>query len=154
MSREKNAQQRQEGISEELDQLSSQLMGDALDLLAEGLAVNVLLVVEDEQGTVAPFEFLDDGQEALLEGAYNKVRQLVAQHGDPDLGLTNPVRYALTYEGAIGSESGNFQDALILEFGEAGHKAYSGFSVFTGRGTGEDFEWSEPAAAGEVEPLI
>ncbi|MGL5172322.1 MAG: hypothetical protein ACRC75_00605, partial [Olsenella sp.] len=65
--------QRKQGVSSELDELSSELMGDALDMLAEGEDVNVLLVVEDAKRSVASYEFADDGPEECLEGARAKV---------------------------------------------------------------------------------
>ena len=68
-------------VSAELDELSCELMGQALDLLAEGEDVNVLLAVADAAGNVASFEFADDGEEACLAGARNKVRSLVRSKG-------------------------------------------------------------------------
>lgn len=145
---------RADGITPQLDALSSQLMGDAFDLLAEGRPVNVLLVISDAQGNVASYEFAADGVEACLDGAHDKVRQLVRAGGDQKGGLASPVRYALAYEGAVSDESGAYQDALLLEFGEEGHKAFSAYSYVDGRGEGDGFRWTDPAPAGEVEPLI
>ncbi len=141
-------------ITRELDELSSALMGDALDMLAEGHDVNVLLVVEDARGVVAPYEFSDDGPEQLLEGARKKVVDLASQKGDASLGLGRPVRYAIAYEGAVEDEDGSYRDALLLEFGEKGRASYSAFSFYEGKGSGECFAWSEPAAAGEETPLL
>ena len=151
---EKN-ENRREGVSPETDALASELMGDALDLMAAGEAVNVLLVVEDAAGNVASYAFSDDGAEACLEGARAHVRHLAASHGDAKSQLGDPIRYALTYEGAVDAdEDGSFADALLLEFGERGWCAYSAYSLVDGKGTGDGFSWTEPAAAGEMEPLL
>jgi len=53
--------QLRQGVSPKLDELSSALMGDAFDMLAEGKDINVLLVVEDAAGAVASYAFSDDG---------------------------------------------------------------------------------------------
>ncbi|MBF0912836.1 MAG: hypothetical protein HXK51_03710, partial [Atopobium sp.] len=58
--------ERKDGVSPELDMLSTELLGDAFDLLADGQSLNVLLVVEDASGAVASYEFSDDGPEELL----------------------------------------------------------------------------------------
>ena len=142
------------GISPELDELSSTLMGDAFDLLAEGHDLNVLLVVEDGKGSVASYEFADDGPEALLEGAHARVGELAAAGGDKKARLGSPVRYAIAYEGAVEDEDAVFRDAVLLVFGEKGRPSYSAFSFYEGKGEGDGFRWSEPAAAGEVDPLL
>ena len=113
------SEDRRDGISPELDELSSELMGDAFDILADGGELNVRLVVEDA------------GQ-----------------------GLGNPLRYALVYEGAIADAEGAYQDALILEFGEKNYRSFSAYSLVDGKGEGEGFTWTEPAPAGELEPLL
>ena len=146
--------QRKQGVSSELDELSSTLVGDALDMLAEGEDVGALLVVEDRDEGVESFEFSDDDPDALIDAAHDKVRTLVRMHGDASVELGDPVRYALVYEGMVADETGAYQDALILEFGERGWKAYSAYSLYEGKGTGEDFRWTDPAPAGEIEPLI
>jgi hypothetical protein len=130
-------------VSPQLDELSTTLMGNALDLLAEGAAINVLLVLEDAEGNLSSFEFADDGPEALLEWARNKVRR-----------TPKAVRYALVYEGAVQLEDGTFADALLLEFGERGRPSFSAYSLFEGRGAGDGFRWTDPAPAGEEEPLL
>lgn len=131
------------GVSPQLDELSSTLMGDALDLLAEGEDVNVLLVLQDAQDEVTSFEFAEDDPATLLEGARDHVRR-----------ARGAVRYALVYEGAVQENDGGFADALLLEFGEKGHPSFSAYSLFDGRGEGENFRWTEPAPAGEEEPLL
>ena len=142
-------------ISPELDELSCELLGEALDLLAVGENVNVLLVVQDAAGAVAPFEFADDGAEECLEGAYAKVKELASAKGDPKAGLGKPIRYAICYEGAVADdESGCFLDAVILEFGEKGTPTFSAFSLYEGKGAGDAFAWTDPAPAGEVPSLL
>jgi len=146
--------QRKQGVSPELDELSSTLMGDAFDMLAEGKDINVLLVVEDAAGVVAPYVFSDDGPEECLEGARAKVRSLDHEDGDPETRLGAPVRYALTYEGAVEGEGGAYRDALILEFGERGYTSYSAYSFVEGKGRRDKFRWSDPAPAGEMKSLL
>lgn len=141
-------------ISEALDELSCDLMGEALDRLAEGESMGVLLVVADANDQAVTFEFADDGEEACLNGARDKVRSLARSKGDASLDLGKPRYYALCYEGAVADETGQFVDALIMEFGERGRQAYSAFSFFDGRGEGEDFRWTDPAPAGEVDSLL
>ena len=148
------SEDRRDGISPELDELSSELMGDAFDILADGGELNVRLVVEDEARNVASYEFADDGPEALLDGAHRRIVALVKQAGDTEQGLGNPLRYALVYEGAIADAEGAYQDALILEFGEKNYRSFSAYSLVDGKGEGEGFRWTEPAPAGELEPLL
>ena len=148
------SEDRRDGISPELDELSSELMGDAFDILADGGELNVRLVVEDEARNVASYEFADDGPEALLDGAHRRIVALVKKAGDAEQGLGNPLRYALVYEGAIADVEGAYQDALILEFGEKNYRSFSAYSLVDGRGEGEGFRWTEPAPAGELEPLL
>ena len=57
-------------------------------------------------------------------------------------------------EAAVADEDGAYRDALLLEFGERGYKSYSAYSLFEGKGAGDDFAWSEPAPAGELESLL
>ena len=154
MARKEADAQQAGDISPELDDLSSSLMGDAFDMLAAGEDLNVLLVVEDEKGNVAPYEFSDDGPEALLEGARTRVRDLAARKGDPKAHLGVPVRYAIAYEGAVEDEDTVFRDAVLLEFGERGRASYSAYTFYEGNGTGDGYRWTEPAAAGEETPLL
>ena len=148
------AKRLREGVSERLDALAAELLADGLDRVAEGTAVNVLLAVEDGAGSVASYEFADDGPEQCLEAGRACVRRLAREGGDGEAGIERPVRYALCYEGAVADEDGAFQDALILEFGERGYRSYSGYSLFEGRGTGDGLAWTDPAPAGELEPLL
>lgn len=130
-------------VTPELDELSSTLMGAALDLLAEGDDVGVLLALQEADGSVSSFAFLDDGPEALLEGARNRVRH-----------ARDALRYAIAYEGAVELEDGQFVDAVLLEFGERGTPSFSAFSMYEGRGAGDGFRWTDPAPAGEEEALL
>jgi len=140
---QRNTQEDGMGISAELDELSSTLMGDALDMLAEGTNMGVLAVIQDASGEVLSYEFTDDGPAALLDGARACIRK--SRHG---------TRYALTYVGAIEMDDGTFAEALILEFGERGKPSFSAYSLYEGVGTGDDFRWTDPAPAGEEEPLL
>ena len=141
-------------VSPELDELSCNLMGGGPDRLAEGADVHVLLVVGDAAGNACSFEFADDGEEACLVGARDKVRALVRSKGDASCGLGAPRYYALCYEGAVADGAGSDVDALIMEFGEKGSPAFSAYSLFEGRGAGDAFGWTDPAPAGEVDSLL
>lgn len=130
-------------ITPELDDLSSTLMGNALDMLADGEPMGVLVVIQSKDGGISSFEFVDDGPTALLEGARTQIRR-----------SRSAQRYALTYVGAIEMDDGTYSEALILEFGEKGYPSYSAYSLFEGRGEGDRFRWTDPAPAGEEEPLL
>ena len=130
-------------VSPELDELSSTLMGAALDLLAEGEDLGVLLALQSEDGSITSLAFSDDGPEALLDGARNRVRH-----------ARSTLRYAIAYEGAIELDDGQFADAVLLEFGERGTPSFSAYSLYEGRGAGDAFRWTDPAPAGEEEPLL
>ena len=145
---------RRDGVSPQTDELASTLLGDALDLLAAGEDLGVLLVIGDDAGHVASYRFADDGEEQLLEGARDRVAAVERAHGDREAELGEPVRYSLAYEGAVADEAGVYQDALLFEFGEKGYKAYSAYSYVKGKGTGDRFQWTDAAPAGEVEPLL
>ena len=144
---------RKEGVSSKTDELATTLLGDAFDVVASGCELGVLLAVQDIKDTVISFEFSGDGEEVLIAEAHSRVRTLMHAKGDSETNFSTPVRYALTYLGAVASddESG-YKDALFLEFGEMGYKSYSAYSYVKGRNG--DFKWSEPAPAGEVEPLL
>ena len=132
-----------DGVSQETDELASQLLGKALDVLAVGEDLHVLLALADATGTVTSYEFADDGPEECLEGARKKASD-----------STDALRYALAYRGAIADETGAYQDAVLLEFGERGYRSYSAFSLVDVTGDEDTFGWTEPAPAGEVEPLL
>lgn len=146
--------ERRQGVSPELDDLSSALMGEAFDALADDGALDVLLVVQDGDGRVESWSFGDDGVEACLSGARSMVSALAQGRGTDEAGIGRPVRYALVYPGAVADDDGAFRDAVIMEFGERGYAAYSASSLVSGVGEGDGFAWTEPAPAGEVEPLL
>ena len=154
MTAESDGARLNEGVSAKTDELASQLLGKALDVLAVGEELDVLLAVQDEAGHVASYEFADDGPEECLEGAHHRVGELARSHGDKAAGLTAPVRYALAYHGAIADEDGAYQDAVLLEFGEHGWRSYSAFSLVDVTGDEDTFGWTEPQPAGELEPLL
>lgn len=154
MTADSNGAELREGVSAKTDELASQLLGKALDVLAVGEELDVLLAVQDEAGTVASYEFADDGPEECLEGAHRRVGELARDHGDPRAHLGEPLRYALAYRGAIADEKGAYQDAVLLEFGERGWRSYSAFSLVDVTGDEDTFGWTEPQPAGEVEPLL
>ena len=144
MTNVSNGENREYGhVSPELDELSSTLMGAALDMLAEGEDVGVLLALQSEEGSVSSFVLSDDGPEALLDGARDRVRH-----------ARDALRYAIAYEGAVELEDGQYADAVLLEFGERGTPSFSAFSLYEGRGSGDAFRWTDPAPAGEEEPLL
>ena len=134
---------RREGVSKKTDELASELLGKALDVLAVGEELDVLLAVADADGEVSSYEFADDGPEECLEGAHKKAAE-----------SADAVRYAIAYRGAIADETGAYQDAVILEFGERGYRSYSAFSLVDVTGDEDTFGWTEPQPAGEVEPLL
>ena len=114
--------ERRDGVSQQTDELASALLGRALDVLAVGEDLHVLLALGDAAGQVESLEFAEDGPEECLEGARKKA-----------------------------AES---EDAVILEFGERGYRSYSAYSLVDVTGDEDTFGWSEPAPAGEVEPLL
>ena len=130
-------------VSQQLDDLSSTLMGNALDMLAEGEYIGVLVVIQREDNTYDSMQLSNDGIEAMLEAARERVRK-----------ARGALRYAIAYEGAIEDERGGYADALIVEFGERGRPSFSAYSLFEGRGRGNGFVWTDPAPAGEEEPLL
>ena len=132
-----------DGVSPETDELASTLMGDALDLLATGEPFGVLLAVQTSSGEIKSYEFEDDGPAACLEAARARVDEVACAK-----------RYALVYEGAVELEDEGFADALLLEFGERGYRSYSAYSLVEGKGAGDGFSWTDPAPAGEVDPLL
>ncbi len=131
-----------QNISDELDQLSCELIADALDILAEGRDVNVMVVTQDSGNKADARTFSDDGPEECLNAARAHVSSSGAQ------------RYAIAYDGAVADEEGSFHDALLVEFGERGNEAFSAFVAYEGRGAGDDFAWADPAPAGQTENLL
>ena len=149
-----NAPAGDDQISQELDALSCDLLGSALDALAAGVDVLGIIAVEDERGTRLVRAFSDDGPEACLAGARDFIATLAKNGGDPAESLSAPQRYALVYEGAVERGGEGFGDALILEFGERNHPSFSAYVLWKGFGAGEGFMWADPEPAGEVDSLI
>ena len=141
-------------ISPELDALSCDLLGSALDALAAGVDVLGIVAVEDAEGTRMTRAFSDDGPEACITGARELVSSLVSSAGDASEPIGAPERYALVYEGAVERDDEGFDDALILEFGEAGQPSFSAYVLWEGFGAGEKFMWADPMPAGEVDSLL
>lgn len=154
MARNDESNAAQGGVSEELDALSCDLLGSAIDALAAGSDVLAVVALEDEHNTRISRSFINDTPEACIEAARNYVQGLIASSGDKNSGLDMPVRYALVYEGAVENTDGAFDDALILEFAEKGTQAYSAYVLWDGFGAGENLAWTDPAPAGEVESLF
>ncbi len=138
-------------ISEELDILSCDLMGDAFDALADGMDFSVLVGYEDENNNRELKAFSDDGFLACLEGARDYIKSLSSQNNGP----IKPVRYALVYPASVANDEGVYEDAVILEYGEKGQiTGFSAYSLIDNIGEGERFMWSEPEAAGETDLLV
>lgn len=150
-------------ISEALDQLSCELLGEALDMLADGkeiLAVASVMDASDQRLTCA---FEEDSPELCLAAAREWVRTggkasgAATKSGDPVVGKAQC--YAIAYEGAVaddeGSGDGAYHDALLLEFGERGAAtAYSAFVLVDNVGGGERFRYTDPEPAGELPCLL
>ncbi len=131
-----------QSISPELDELSCDLIAQALDALAAGVAVPVL-VGYDTATTRDIRAFEDDAYSACLQAARSWIQQ-----------NREIVRYALLFDGDIADAAGVYQQALIIEFAERGcTTAYSCYVRYSGVGTQEDFCWAEPQPAGECSPL-
>ncbi len=138
-------------ISEELDILSCDLMGDAFDALADGMDFSVLVSYEDQNNNRELKAFSDDGFLACLEGARDYIKSLAKDAKE----LQKPIRYAIVYPASVANEEGIYEDAVILEYGEKGQTTgFSAYSLIDNIGEGERFMWSEPAAAGETELLV
>ena len=133
-------------ISQELDNLSCDLLESALDSLAAGEPVLALVACEDKDGERDLRSFEEDSPAACITAARDYIRTA---------GKTGACRYALVYDGDVEAEDGAFLPALILEFGERGSRvAYSGFVLYKGFGTGDNFAWADAQPAGECELLV
>lgn len=141
-------------VSEELDALSCDLLGSALDALAAGVEVCVITSVEDAAGTRVTNSFSEDGIEACIDEAHNYIAALALEKAARPDNLDVPVRYAMVYEGAVDLGNDGYEDALILEFAEKGQQAFSAYVLWQGFGAGEAFQWCDPEPAGEVASLL
>ena len=98
-------------ISPELDELSCNLIGEALDVLAAGDLLGVAASVLDGQGNRVTCAFEGDGEEVCLEAAHRRVQDLASgARTEPQLGT--PVCYAICYSGAVDTGDG-FADVRI-----------------------------------------
>lgn len=140
-------------VSPELDELSCNLIGECLDRLADSADLGVVATALDGNSMRVTCAFDDDGADMCLEAAHDWVRRLAAGTlKEP--GFSRPVCYAIAYAGAVDTGSG-FSDALVTEFGDKGNDVdYSAFLLLDGVGSGSDLRWSDPAPAGETEPLL
>ena len=130
-------------ISKELDQLTCDLLGQALDALASGEEVPVLVACDAGDGPeVVAFE--DDGEEECLEAARDYVRA-----------LEGALRYVVLYDGAVEEGEQGYHRALLIEFAEAGSAcAWSGYVLYEGFGARDAFSWADPQPAGECPSLL
>ena len=147
-------------ISEGLDMLSCELMGEALDRLAEGEDISVVASVMDSRGERVTCAFEDDAPDVCLAAARDWVTSAARSHASGPRGadtssIGEPQCYAIAYEGAVADADDVFSDALILEFGDRGAQtAYSAYALVENKGKPDRFAWSDPAPAGEVMPLL
>ena len=150
-------------ISAELDQLSCELMGEVLDMLAKGTEILVVASVMDASGERLTCAFEEDSPELCLDAAREWVRSggkasgAASKAGSPLVGKA--CYYAIAYEGAVDDPDDPtdeaYHDALLLEFGERGAEtAYSAYSLVEGVGKGDGFRYTDPAPAGEVPCLL
>lgn len=106
-------------ISQELDVLSTALLGTALDLFEFEGSIPVMLAVEPGEGLLT---FEDD----TPDGCYRAACEHVAELG------TACTRYALLYDGFVqADESDEGYPALLFEFAERGMEhAWSGYVLY------------------------
>lgn len=139
-------------VSPELDAMVGDVLGAFLDELAAGSDPGVVLCLEDANANRYEAAFTEDGVEACLAGAR---KFLQANRGGLPGEHVGPVeRYAIAYVGCVELE-GSYQDAILVSFYEQGlGTGFSAYVQFEGMGTGDGFMWSDPAPAGEEDPLI
>lgn len=150
-------------ISEALDALSCELLGESLDMLADGKEILAVASVTDADGERLTCAFEEDSPELCLEAARDWVRTggkttgTASQAGRKVIG--RPQCYAIAYEGAVadgqGEDGDAYNDALILEFGERGSEtAYSAYVLVDNVGGGDDFRYTDAEPAGELPNLL
>ena len=129
-------------ISPELDELSCNLIGIAIDMLERGLDVPVLLAVDCED-TYTSFE--GDSPDGCYRAACERVAEL----------KKDCARYALVYMGVVQeSENDAGSDALLVEFAERGMEhAWSGYMLYRNAADGS-LEVTDPLPAGEESLLF
>lgn len=154
----------QGNVSPELDALTCDVIGGYLDALAAGDDPGVVAAVEDAAGRRSQVVFSDDGEEMCLEAAQTHVAQAARQGYAAD-GVSKAVRYAIAYlgyvrddeavEGPGAPDTEAYLDALLVSFGEKGAPCgYSAYVLVRGIGSGDNFQWADPAAAGEEDLLV
>ena len=133
-------------ISEELDALTCDLIGAAIEML-EGLGAGeefpVLLATDCEDEVAA---FGDDTPDGCYRAAVEYVAGLRAAC----------TRYALLYAGVVAEEGADAggSDALVVEFAERGMEhAWSGYVLWRRNADGT-VEVTDPLPAGEEELLF
>lgn len=137
-------------ISAELDQLSCELMGEALDMLADGTPILAVASVADSKGERLTCAFEEDSPEMCIDAACEWVikKRQTSQY------------YAIAYEWAVANPDEDtsdeaYHDALLLEFGErSSDVAYSAYVLIKNKGHHEDFSYTDPAPAGEIPCLL
>ena len=145
-----------EPISEELEELADDVMDAALDAMCNKGEFSPLLAVENAQGERVMLAFDDEELEECLDAARGMVAT-AASGKKPIKGLPGgPVRYVIAYDGAIReSDDDPYESAVIIEYGETGLSAgYSAYLLYQNPGKPQEFVWTDPAAAGEMELLV
>lgn len=129
-------------ISEKLDAMTCDLIGEAIDVMEAEGKLPVLLMT-DESDELYAFE--DDDPDGCYRAACQQVQ---------DLGAACNL-YAIVYEGVIQeNESASGEPAIIFEFSERGAgEAWSGFVYYRRNKKGE-LEVSDPQPGGAEEPLF
>lgn len=150
-------------ISQALDDLSCELLGEVFDMLADGKDISVVASVMDTSGERLTCAFEEDSPEVCLNAAREWVQSGGRASGTARASgsaLAGKVScYAIAYEGAVddpaASADDTYLDAVLLEFGDRGSEvAYSAYSLVDGIGMGKGFRYTDPAPAGELPCLI
>ncbi len=132
-------------ISEQLDELTCDAIGMALDKLAMGEGIWPTLVLLHEDGERDCYVFEDDGLDICLMEARESVKKLGEQS----------VCYALFYDGFFENADGLSDNAIVVEFGDRGAEtAYSALVAYGNPGMEDDFWYDAPIAGGEERLLF
>lgn len=129
-------------VSEELDALTCDLIGEAINILEMDGQLPVLLLTDAEEDF---FAFEDDDPDGCYRAACQQVQ---------DLGAACNL-YAIAYEGMVQSDEETSGDpAIVFEFAQRGTgEAWSGF-VFFRRAQDGSLEVSDPQPGGAELPLF
>lgn len=129
-------------VSEELDALTCDLIGEAINILEMEGSLPVLLLTDAEEDL---FAFEEDDPDGCYRAACQQVQDLGA----------SCTRYAIAYEGVVQSDEASSGDAaIVFEFAERGTgEAWSGFMLFR-RADDGTLEVSDPQPAGAELPLF